>query len=105
MWLAVCARCGVVWSHLNLPVLSSMVTVSFEHFIKNLPCLSVRLFRLPWRSFVQHEPAGLRCEQESVSPDELHAGGRAALVPLPILREKVLGGAGWVAVGKRLVCR
>lgn len=63
MWLAVCARCGVVWSHLNLPVLSSMVTVSFEHFIKNLPCLSVRLFRLPWRSFVQHEPAGLRCEK------------------------------------------
>lgn len=60
MWLAVCARCGVVWSRLNLPVLSSMVTVSFEHFIKNLPCLSVRLFRLPWRDFVQHKPAGLR---------------------------------------------
>lgn len=44
-------------------------------------------------------------EQESVSPDELHAGGRAALGPLPISREKVLGGAGWVAVGKTLVCR
>lgn len=39
-----------------------------------------------------------------VSPDELHAGGRAALVPLPISREKVLGGAGWVAVGKTSVC-
>lgn len=104
MWLAVCARCGVVWSRLNLPVLSSMVTVSFEHFIKNLPCLSVRLFRLPWRSFVQHKPAGLRWSKR-VSPDELHAGGRAALGPLPISQEKVLGGAGWVAVGKTLVCR
>jgi len=30
----------------NSPVFSSIVTVSFVHFIKNLPCPSARLFRV-----------------------------------------------------------
>lgn len=63
---------------MRIPVLSSMVTVSLVHFMRNLPCLLVRLAEmLPLRMFVQRKTA-MRARGFSHLTSFMVAGGSAA---------------------------